>query len=147
MFFQSNQFADRPRTSTPKSYVDEALSHSVDESSLSGSCSADELKLDEQDSIIFNSTSTSPKTITEIAIKSYEDDVVDKTILFRIFRDKDFNKDNLTNINRITLITQAVNDNHINTKAYVNQFDNDNERPRRDLGLDFYDESSDLIKT
>ena len=42
--------------------------------------------------------------------------------------------------------TQAVNDNQVNTKAYVDQFHNDNERTRRDLGLDFYDESSDLVK-
>ena len=42
--------------------------------------------------------------------------------------------------------TQAVNDNHVLTKAYVDQFHNDNERNRRDLGLDFHNESSDLVK-
>ena len=42
--------------------------------------------------------------------------------------------------------TQAFNDNQVITKAYVDQFHNDNERTRRDLGLDFYDESSGLVK-
>ena len=40
-----------------------------------------------------------------------------------------------------------MNDNHVTTKAYVDQFHNDIERNRRDLGLDFSNESSDLVKT
>ena len=42
--------------------------------------------------------------------------------------------------------TQAVNDNHVITKAYVDQFHQENERSRRDVGLDFYDESNTLLK-
>ena len=42
--------------------------------------------------------------------------------------------------------SQAVNDNQVLTKAYVDQFHNDNERTRRDLGIDFYDQSNDLVK-
>ena len=42
--------------------------------------------------------------------------------------------------------TQALNDNHVITKAYVDQFHNDSERNRRDLGIDFYNESSALLK-
>ena len=41
---------------------------------------------------------------------------------------------------------QAENDNEIITKAYVDQFHQENERSRRDLGIDFYDESNDLVK-
>ena len=41
---------------------------------------------------------------------------------------------------------QAENDNDVNTKAYVDQFYQENERSGRDLGIDFYDESSDLVK-
>ena len=52
----------------------------------------------------------------------------------------------MTNINSTTLNTQAVNDNQVITKAYVDQFHEENERSRRDVGLDFYDESSDLVK-
>ena len=42
--------------------------------------------------------------------------------------------------------TQAVNDNQVITKAYVDQFHQENERSRRDVLLDFYDESNDLAK-
>ena len=41
---------------------------------------------------------------------------------------------------------QAENDNEVITKAYVDQFHQENERSRRNAGLDFYDESSDLVK-
>ena len=42
--------------------------------------------------------------------------------------------------------TQAVNDNEVVAKAFVDQFHQQNERSRQDLGLEFYDESSDLVK-
>ena len=48
---------------TPKIIVDEAISHSVDESSLLRLDPNEKLTLDEQDSIIPNSTLTSPNTI------------------------------------------------------------------------------------
>ena len=54
---------------TPKFYVDEAISHSVDESSLLRLDPDEKLKLDEQDSIILNSNLTLPKTKTEIPTK------------------------------------------------------------------------------
>ena len=42
--------------------------------------------------------------------------------------------------------TPAVKDNQVITKSYVDQFHQENERSRRDLGLEFYDESSDIVK-
>ena len=41
---------------------------------------------------------------------------------------------------------QAENDKEVITKAYVDQFYNDNERYRRDIGLSFYNEEVDLVK-
>ena len=41
---------------------------------------------------------------------------------------------------------QAENDNEVITKAYVDQFHNDNERNRRNLGLSFFNEEVDLVK-
>ena len=41
---------------------------------------------------------------------------------------------------------QAVNDNQVIKKAYVDQLHQEKVRSRRDLGIDFFDESSDLIK-
>ena len=58
---------------TSKFYVDEAISHSMDEPSLLRSDPDEELELDEQDSIIPNSTLTSLRTIIEIPTKSYVD--------------------------------------------------------------------------
>ena len=39
-----------------------------------------------------------------------------------------------------------MNDNEVITRAYVDQFHQENERSRRDLGLDFYDESKEVVK-
>ena len=61
-------------------------------------------------------------------------------------QDNDFHNFNLTNINSITLNTQAVNDNQVNTKSYVHQNHQKNERSRRDLGINVYIESVGLVK-
>ena len=71
---------------------------------------------------------------------------IDESSLVRNNQDNDFNIINLTNMNSIALNTQAVNDNQVTTKAYVDQFHQENERSRRDLGKDFYDESNDLVE-
>ena len=71
---------------------------------------------------------------------------LDEPTLVRNNRHNDFNNINLTNINSITLNTQAVNDNQVITKAYVDQFHQEKERSRQDLGINFYDESSALVK-
>ena len=74
-------------------------------------------------------------------------DACNKNYVDNIFKnDIDFNDNKLTNINSITLNKQAENDNQVITKAYVDQFHQENERSRRDLGIDFYNESSDLVK-
>ena len=78
--------------------------------------------------------------------KFYVDNSVDESSLVRNNKDKDFGNYNLTNINCITLNTQAVNDNQVITKSYVDQFHQENERSRRDLGIDFYNESNDIVK-
>ena len=56
---------------TPKFYNDEAISHSVNESSFLSLDPEKKMKLDEQDSIILTSPVTSPKLIVEIRTKSY----------------------------------------------------------------------------
>ena len=73
----------------------------------------------------------------------YVDNFIDELSLVRYNQENDFNIHNLTNKISITLNTHAVNDNQVTTKAYVDQL---HERSRRDLGLDFYDESIDLVK-
>ena len=87
-----------------------------------------------------------PQIDSHLTPRLYVDIAVDESSLVRNNQDNDFNNNNLTNINSITLNTQAVNDNQVITKAYVDQFHQENERSRRDVGLDFYDESNDLVK-
>ena len=57
--------------STPKLYVDGAISKSVDESSLLTLDTEEEMILDEQDSTFLNCFLTSPKTIKRITTKPY----------------------------------------------------------------------------
>ena len=58
---------------TPKHYVDQAIFYHVDEISLLRSDPEEKLKLDDQDTIVLNSTLTSPKKIIETPIKNYVD--------------------------------------------------------------------------
>ena len=78
--------------------------------------------------------------------KIYVDNALDKSSLVRNIQDNDFKNNNLTNINTITLNKQAENDNEVITKSYVDQFHQENERSRRDVGLLFYNEEVDLVK-
>ena len=87
-----------------------------------------------------------PQIGSQLTAKLYVDTSIYETSIVRNIQDNDFNNNNLTNINKTTLDTQAVFDNQVITKAYVDLFHNDNERNRRGFGLDFYDESSDLVK-
>ena len=87
-----------------------------------------------------------PQTDSHLTAKLYVDNEIDQTSLVRNNKDNDFGNYNLTNINSIILYKQAENDNEVITKAYVDQFHQENERSRRDLGIDLYNESSDLIK-
>ena len=87
-----------------------------------------------------------PQIDSHSTAKLYVDTEIDQSSTVRKNQDNDFNKYNLTNINSITLNKQSENDNEVITKAYVGQFHQENERSRQDVGLDFYDESSDLVK-
>ena len=87
-----------------------------------------------------------PISRREAASKNYVDNAVDESSLVKNIQDNDFGNPNLTMINSITLNKEAENDNQVITKAYVDQFHQENERSRRDLGIDFYNESNDLVK-
>ena len=94
----------------------------------------------------FLSVNQLPQIDSHLTAKLYVDTEIDQPSLVRNNKDNDFGNYNLTNINSITLNKQAENDNEVITKAYVDQFNQENERTRRDVGLDFYNESSNLVK-
>ena len=87
-----------------------------------------------------------PQIDSHLTAELYVDNAIDEPSLIRKNQRKVFNNYNLTNINSITLTKQAENDDEVLTKAYVDQFHNDNERTRRDLGLSFFVEEVDLVK-
>ena len=179
---------------TAKYYVDNAISKAIDESSF--------LRLDTdekltQDTIVLNSTLTSPKTILEIPTKNYVDSKFNDPSIIKNTDHVDFNDKILDNVHSIKINSYPTHDHHLAPKFYVDHFvlDNvaegsllrvdpksdihygkldsifvntpitsprtiielptrsyvdslhgENERSRRDLGLDFYDESSTLVR-
>ena len=88
-----------------------------------------------------------PAVSSHLTPKMYADNAVDEIFLVKNIRDNNFNNFNKTIINSFTLNTQAVNDNQVITTSYVDQFHQENERSGRDLEIDFYDESNDLLKS
>ena len=179
---------------TAKYYVDKSISDRVNEQSLL------RLDLDEkltQDTIILNSTITSPKTILEIPTKNYVDSKFNDSSIIKNTDHVDFNDKILDNVNSIKVnsyptlneqltpkfyVDNFVLDNvreesllrvdpksdihfgkldsifvntpitsprtiiELPTRSYVDSLHEGNERSRRDLGLDFYDESSTLVR-
>ena len=100
----------------------------------------------ELENIEFAKVNYQPAVNDHLTPEIYVDKAIDESSLVKKIQDNDFNHHNLTNIGSITLKTQAVNDNQVITRAYVDQFHQVNERSRRYLGIDFYDESSNFVK-
>ena len=88
-----------------------------------------------------------PTNLQDACNKNYINIAIDEVSLVRNNKDNDFGNYNLTNINSFTLNTQAIDDNQVITKAYVDQFHQENERSRPNLGIDFYNESNNLVKS
>ena len=108
---------------TAKYYVDNAISDRVNEQSL--------LRLDPgekltQDSIILNSTLTSPKTIVELPTKNYVENKFNDSSIIRNTDHVDFNDKNVDNVNSIKVNSLPTLYNHLTPKAYVDQFVLDN---------------------
>ena len=87
-----------------------------------------------------------PQIDSHLTVNLYVDNAIHQQTVVRNNQDNDFSIYNLTKTNSITLNKQAENDNEVITKAYVDEFHQENERSRREVGLDFYDESNDLVK-
>ena len=87
------------------------------------------------ENIKFVKVNYQPAVNENLTRKVYVDTAINEPSLLRNNPGNDFNNYNLNNINSINLNTQAPNDNEVISKAYVYQFQNDNERNRRDIGL------------
>ena len=189
-FLSVNQLPQIDSHLTAKLYVDNAISESIDESSL--------LRLDTdekftQDTIVLNSTLTLPKTIIELPTKNYIDNKFNDPSIIKNTDHVDFNDKILDNVHSIkvnsyptlneqltpklyvdicvdegsllrldpkgkihygkldsifvnTPVTSPRTIIELPTKSYVDSLHGENERSRSDLGLDFYDESSTLVR-
>ena len=116
-FIKVNSFPAIPEHLTAKIYVDQAVSYSVHEPSLLILDPDEQLKLDEQASIVLNSTLTSPKTTIKIPTKSYVDSLHEinrnRRDLSSVFIDQnnDFDKNKLNNLDSVTVNRDPSSDN------------------------------------
>ena len=106
-------------------YADQVISDTVHESSLLRLDPDEKFELDEQDTMYFNSTSTSPQTITEIPTRACVDSLHDnnrkKRDLSSVYNDQDneFDKIILTNLNSVTVNREPSSDNEPANKTYI----------------------------
>ena len=115
-FFKVNQLPQIDSHLTAKLYVDNAISDGVNEQSL--------LRLDpdeklEQDSIILNSTLTTPKTILEIPTKNYVDNKFNDSSILKNVDNVDFNDKDIDNVGWIKVNKWPRDGEHLTPKLYV----------------------------
>ena len=83
---------------------------------------------------------------SHLTAKLYVDTEIDQTTLLRLHPDEKLDLDNQDSITLNSTLTDPITTIEIPTKAYTDSLHEENERSRRDLGLDFYNESSILVR-
>ena len=119
-----NSFPTLEEQLTPKIYVDQAISNTVDESLLR--LDPDEkLNLDEQDSTFLNSYLKLQKKIIEIPTKNYVDSLHEingnRRDLSSVFNDQDndYNNNKLNNLDSVTVSRNPSSDKELANKKYI----------------------------
>ena len=120
-FIKVNSFPTLEEHLTPEIYVDQAISDGLDELSLLRLDPDEKLKLDEQNSIVLNSSLTLPKTIIEISIKSYVDNKYNDPSIIRNTTHVDFNVENLDNFIFVKVNSMPAVGEHLTAKYYVDK--------------------------
>ena len=124
-FVRVNSMREVRENLTLKHYVDQAIFYNVDELSLLRLDPDEKLKLDEQDSIVLNSNSTTPKTIIKIPSKSYNDSLHEinrnRRGLSTVYNDQDneYVKNKLSNLYSTTVNRDPSSDIELANKKYV----------------------------
>ena len=121
-FLQVNQLPQIDSHLTAKLYVDNAISDSVDESSLLRLGTDENLT---QDTIVLNSTYSSPKTILEIPTKNCVDNKFNNPSIIKNTDHVDFNDKILDNVHSIKVNSYPTLDAQITPNFYVNHFVHD----------------------
>ena len=121
-FIQVNSMPAVREHLTPKYYVDQVISYWLDKISLLRLDPDEKLNLAEKDSLILNSTLTSPKTIIESPTKSYVDSLHEinrnRRDLSSVFNDQDneFDNNKLTNLDSILVNRDPSSDKELANK-------------------------------
>ena len=124
-FIKVNSFLAILEHLSAKIYVDNVIPNSVVESSLLRLDPDEILNLDEQYSIVLDSTLTSTKTIIELPTKKYADSLHeinrDRQDLSSLFNDQDneFDNNKLTTLDSVTLNRNLTSDNEVSNKKHV----------------------------
>ena len=117
-----NSFPTIPEHLTAKINDDNAIFEGVNERSQLKIHPDEKLNLDEQNSLLLNSTLTLPNTIIELPTKSYVDSLHESSRnrrdLSSVLNDQDNESDNnkLTNLNSVTVNRNATSDNEVSNK-------------------------------
>ena len=87
-----------------------------------------------------------PLIDSHLTAKLYVDNAIGQSSLLRLDPDETLDLDNEVSIILNSILTEPKTIIETPTRAYIDSLHEENERSRRDLGIDFYDESSDLVK-
>ena len=110
---------------TPKFYIDQAITYRLHQLSSLRLDLDEKLKINEQDSIVVNSSLTSPKTKIELPTKSYVDSLHESSRnrrgLSSVFNneDKEFYINKLNNLDSVTVNRNPSSDNDLANKNYI----------------------------
>ena len=87
-----------------------------------------------------------PQINSHLTAKLYIDNAIDESSLLRLDPNEILDLDNQDSIILNSTLTEPKTIIEIPTKAYIDGLHDENERNRRDLGIDFHNESGDLVK-
>ena len=87
-----------------------------------------------------------PQIDSHVTAKLYVDNAIDESSLLRLDPDEKLNLREQNSIFLNSTLTSPKMIIELPTKSYMDSLHEENERNRRDLGIDFHDESNDLVK-
>ena len=119
LFIKVNSIPTLEEHLTLKIYVDQAISHGVHESSLSGLHPDEKLRLDEQDSTVLNSTLTLLMTIIELPTKSIGDNKINDPSIIKNNAHVEFNDGSSDNVRFVKVNRMPAVGEHLTAKYIV----------------------------
>ena len=134
------------REATSKNYVDNLFNHP---SIIKNTAHVDFIDKN-LDNVRFVKVNSMPAVGEHLTAKYYVDiaisNSVDESSLLRLDANEKLELDKQDSIILNSTLTDPMTIIEIPTKAYFDSLHGENERSRRDLGIDFYNESNDLVK-